>query len=55
MNFILNIIPFVTVSGYKAHTTRGNALYTVDYYMHGKQTISNYDEKGVQIKSLAGM
>lgn len=55
MNFILSIIPFIAASGYKASTSRGNALHTVDWYMHGKQTINNYDDKNIQVKSLSGM
>jgi hypothetical protein len=53
MNFLFNIVPIMTASGYKAVTSRGNALHTVDWYMHGKPSMQEYDNLDIQLKNLA--
>lgn len=53
MNFLFKIVPIMTASGYKADTSRGKALHTVDWYMHGKPSMEEYDNVNVKLKNLA--
>jgi hypothetical protein len=34
-------------------TPRGRALHTVDWFMNGQRRLSDYDNRGVNIRSLA--
>jgi hypothetical protein len=35
-------------------TPRGRALHTLDWFLNGKRTLSNYDDSSIKVKDVCG-